>query len=104
MGRSTNLWYSDTTKPAKCNPFTAVAQRRKSGFQISYVTIIYRSVFPGILLVSVPVALSRAFLAVNESVQHGHSVEVRCRTEPGARVMVNGEGAPKPDGSFSHFT
>jgi hypothetical protein len=44
-------------------------------------------------------------LEVNEFVQHGHSIEVSGHTEPGARVMVNGDEAVlKPDGSFSHFT
>ena len=39
-------------------------------------------------------------------VQHGHTIEVRGRTEPNARVMVNGYevGAVRPDGSFSYFS
>ena len=39
-------------------------------------------------------------------VQHGHTIEVRGKTEPNARVMVNGFEVPsvKPDGSFSYFT
>jgi len=48
---------------------------------------------------------SNIALEVSEFVQHGHSIEVSGRTEPGARVMVNGDEAIlKPDGSFSHFT
>jgi hypothetical protein len=37
--------------------------------------------------------------------QHGHVIEVKGRTEPGARVMVNGQEAiTNADGSFRHFT
>ena len=44
-------------------------------------------------------------LEVTDFVQHGHSIEVRGRTEPGARVMINGDEAIlRGDGSFSHFT
>jgi len=39
-------------------------------------------------------------------VQHGHTIEVRGKTEPNARVMVNGHEVPavKADGSFSYFS
>jgi len=39
-------------------------------------------------------------------VQHGHTIEVRGKTEPNARVMVNGLEVPavKPDGTFSYFS
>ncbi len=39
-------------------------------------------------------------------VQHGHLIEVRGKTEPNARVMVNGLEVPdmKSDGSFSYFS
>jgi hypothetical protein len=39
-------------------------------------------------------------------VQHGHTIEVRGKTEPNARVMVNGLEVPavRPDGSFSYFS
>lgn len=39
-------------------------------------------------------------------VQHGHTIEVRGKTEPNARVMVNGLEVPSvgPDGSFSYFS
>jgi len=37
--------------------------------------------------------------------QHGHVIEVKGRTEPGARVMVNGQEAiTNADGTFRHFT
>lgn len=37
--------------------------------------------------------------------QHGHVIEVKGRTEPGARVMVNGQEAiTNSDGTFRHFT
>jgi hypothetical protein len=38
--------------------------------------------------------------------QHGHVIEIKGRTEPGARVMVNGEEVPlvNPDGTFDYFT
>ena len=39
-------------------------------------------------------------------VQHGHTIEVRGKTEANARVMVNGLEVPAvaPDGSFSYFS
>ncbi len=39
-------------------------------------------------------------------IQQGHVIEVEGRTEPGARVMVNGEEVPavQDDGSFHYFT
>jgi hypothetical protein len=39
-------------------------------------------------------------------VQHGRVIEVRGKTEPRARVMVNGQQVPvlRPDGSFEFFT
>lgn len=44
-------------------------------------------------------------LELGELVQHGHRIEVRGRTEPGARVMVNGqEAVVDMDGGFHHFT
>jgi hypothetical protein len=44
-------------------------------------------------------------LEVDPFVQHGHMIEVRGRTEPGARVMVNGqEAVMMPDGTFRHLT
>ena len=38
--------------------------------------------------------------------QHGHVIEIKGRTEPGARVMVNGEEVPlvSNDGTFDYFT
>jgi hypothetical protein len=38
--------------------------------------------------------------------QHGHVIEVKGQTDPGARVMVNGQEVPviRPDGHFSFFT
>jgi len=37
--------------------------------------------------------------------QHGHVIEVKGRTEPGARVLVNGQEAIiNSDGTFRHFT
>lgn len=45
-------------------------------------------------------------LELDEFSQHGHIIEVRGRTEPSARVMVNGMEVPVigGDGSFHHFT
>jgi FecR protein len=45
-------------------------------------------------------------LEMEPFVQHGHVIQVRGKTERGARVMVNGEEVPviSPDGSFSYFT
>jgi len=44
-------------------------------------------------------------LEVGDFVQHGHMIEVRGKTEPGARVMVNGqEAVMMGDGTFRHLT
>lgn len=44
-------------------------------------------------------------LDLSDFVQHGHSIEVKGRTEAGARVMVNGqEAVVNSDGTFRHFT
>lgn len=45
-------------------------------------------------------------LEMEPFVQHGHVIQVRGKTERGARVMVNGEEVPviSPDGGFSYFT
>ena len=45
-------------------------------------------------------------LEMEPFVQHGHVIQVRGKTERGARVMVNGEEVPviAPDGTFSFFT
>ena len=45
-------------------------------------------------------------LELDDFPQHGHVIEVRGRTEPGARVMVNGQEVALigADGSFHHFT
>ena len=44
-------------------------------------------------------------LELSDFVQHGHSIEVKGRTEAGARVMVNGqEAVVNSDGTFRHFT
>jgi len=45
-------------------------------------------------------------LDLDPFVQHGHVIEVRGRTEAGARVMVNGMEVPivADDGSFHYFT
>jgi hypothetical protein len=45
-------------------------------------------------------------LEMEPFVQHGHVIQVRGKTERGARVMVNGEEVPviSPDGAFSYFT
>ena len=45
-------------------------------------------------------------LELGEFSQHGHMIEVKGRTEPGARVMVNGQEVAliAGDGSFRHFT
>jgi hypothetical protein len=44
-------------------------------------------------------------LEISDFIQHGHSIEVRGRTEPGAMVIVNRQPAVvKEDGTFFHFT
>lgn len=45
-------------------------------------------------------------LELSPFVQHGHVIEVRGKTEPAARVMVNGEEVPviASDGQFHFFT
>jgi hypothetical protein len=44
-------------------------------------------------------------LEVGDFIQHGHRIEVRGRTEPGAMVMINRQMAVvKEDGTFFHFT
>ena len=45
-------------------------------------------------------------LELEPFVQHGRIIEVRGRTEPKARVMINGQEVPDvhPDGSFQFFT
>lgn len=45
-------------------------------------------------------------LELDDFSQHGHVIEVKGRTEPGARVMVNGQEVAviNTDGSFHHFT
>jgi hypothetical protein len=45
-------------------------------------------------------------LELGAFVQHGRVIEVRGKTEPRARVMVNGQQVPvlRPDGSFEFFT
>jgi hypothetical protein len=45
-------------------------------------------------------------LEIDELRQHGHIIEIRGRTEPSARVMVNDQmvAVIKPDGTFVHFT
>jgi hypothetical protein len=45
-------------------------------------------------------------LELEDFSQHGHIIEVRGRTEPSARVMVNGQEVAliSSDGSFHHFT
>jgi hypothetical protein len=45
-------------------------------------------------------------LDVDQMVQHGHVIEVRGKTDPSARVMVNGEEVPVigGDGTFRYYT
>jgi hypothetical protein len=45
-------------------------------------------------------------LQLDSFVSHGHVIEVRGKTEPSARVMVNGEEVPVigGDGSFHYYT
>jgi hypothetical protein len=45
-------------------------------------------------------------LDIDPFVQHGHVIEVKGKTESGARVMVNGKEVPLvgDDGSFHYFT
>ncbi len=45
-------------------------------------------------------------LSLDDFISHGHTVEVRGKTEPNARVLVNGEEVPVVDeeGKFTYFT
>jgi len=45
-------------------------------------------------------------LEVQNVIQHGRTIEIVGRTEPGARVMVNDQPvfSVQPDGTFKHFT
>jgi hypothetical protein len=45
-------------------------------------------------------------LEIEPFIQHGHVIEVKGRTEPNARVMVNGQEVPVigTDGAFRYFT
>jgi hypothetical protein len=45
-------------------------------------------------------------LDLDPFIQHGHVIEVRGKTEPTARVMVNGDEVPviSQDGTFRFFT
>jgi hypothetical protein len=45
-------------------------------------------------------------LQLDPLVQHGHFIEVRGKTDPSARVMVNGEEVPVVggDGTFRYYT
>ena len=45
-------------------------------------------------------------LELEPFIQHGHVIEVKGKTQQGARVMVNGEQVPiiGDDGSFNYFT
>jgi hypothetical protein len=56
----------------------------------------------------IPKGKDKVVLALELSpfVQHGHVIEVKGKTEPTARVMVNGQDVPGPnsDGSFHYFT
>ncbi|HYN15104.1 MAG TPA: hypothetical protein VES66_04860 [Terriglobales bacterium] len=56
----------------------------------------------------IPKAKQEASIALELQplVQHGHVIEVQGRTEPAARVMVNGQEVPivTSDGSFHYFT
>lgn len=49
---------------------------------------------------------AKCALELDEFSQHGHVIEVKGRTEPGARVMVNSQEVAviANDGSFHHFT
>lgn len=51
-------------------------------------------------------AKSNIALELLPFVQHGHVIEVKGKTEPSARVMVNGEEVPivNDDGTFQYFT
>jgi hypothetical protein len=53
----------------------------------------------------VPKGTGSLALELGEFVQMGHVIEVKGRTEPNARVMVNGqEAVVASDGGFHHFT
>jgi hypothetical protein len=53
----------------------------------------------------VPKGTGSLALEINDFTQMGHVIEVKGKTEPGARVMVNGaEAVVGGDGAFHHFT
>jgi hypothetical protein len=53
----------------------------------------------------VPKGTGSLALELGDFVQMGHVIEVKGRTEPNARVMVNGqEAVVSSDGAFRHFT
>jgi hypothetical protein len=53
-----------------------------------------------------PEDASTMALDIQPFIQHGHVIEIKGKTDPQARVMVNGNEVPyiKSDGSFSFFT
>ncbi len=53
----------------------------------------------------VPKGTGSLALELSDFTQLGHVIEVKGRTEPNARVMVNGsEAVVASDGAFHHFT
>jgi len=57
-------------------------------------------------LLQKPADAASMALDLSPFIQHGHVLEVKGRTEPGARVMVNGQQVPMVggDGTFQFFT
>lgn len=103
-GPARKLWYSGTNK-RRIPPVKAVAQKRKSGFQISYVTITYRSVLLTILAVAALVALAAYFAfpdTANRVLASGQTGLGKVLVKMG----LTGSGAigPEPGPQQAHFT
>lgn len=83
-----------------------MAQKRKSGFQISYVTITYRSVLLGILLVLALMALVMFFafpVAADRVISAGQGGLGKVLAKIGLGGTANGAGA-EPGPQQAHFT
>jgi hypothetical protein len=100
------LWYSDTTSGEKLPTVKAVAQKRQSGFQISYVTITYRSVLLGIFLLFALVALVMYFTfpaASERVVSAGEATLGKLLSKIGLGGTASG-ATVEPGPQQAHFT
>jgi hypothetical protein len=99
------LWYSDTNKRRLPPVFNAVAQKqRHSGFQISYVTITYRSVLLGILAAAMVVSVI-AYFAFPETANHVLGVGQAGLGKVLAKMgLVSANTGPEPGPQQAKFT